>query len=187
MKSVGLLVGSQIAWIVRGPFGGRDAGPRRAVIDRHGVVRAQRGRVRLDHRVQLEPLADLGQDRHAELAAAVRDHEVDRLGRDLLGRADEVALVLAVLGIDDDHHPAVADRLDGIFNRGKTAGHADLFQLSNSCQLGQIACAAAELFGRVADSYYRGSGERSTNGHELRGAGGQTRDGQSHATEIGVL
>ena len=50
------------------PLGGRDAGPRRAMIDRHRVVRAQRGRVGFDHRMQPKPLADLGQNRHAELA-----------------------------------------------------------------------------------------------------------------------
>ena len=65
----------------------------------------KRGRVGLDHRGQLEPLADLGQDRHAELPAAVGDHEVDDFRRDLLGGADEVAFVFAVLGIDDDDDP----------------------------------------------------------------------------------
>ena len=119
MKSFGLLVGSQIAWIVLRPFGRRDAGSRRAMIDRHRVVRAQRGGVGLDHRMQAEPLADLGQDRHAELPAAVRDHEVDGFGGRLFGGADEVAFVFAVLGIDDDDDPAVADRLDGLFDSGK--------------------------------------------------------------------
>ena len=125
-KSAGSLCGSQIAWIVVGPLGGRDARARGAVIDRHGEVRAERGRVRFDHRRQLEPLADVGQDRHAELAAAVRDHEVDDLGRDLLGRADEIAFVLAVLGVDDDDDSAFADGVDGIFDRGVLAGQSDL-------------------------------------------------------------
>ena len=63
-----------------------------AMIDRHGEGGPQRGRVVLDDRRQVEPLGRLGQDGHAELPAAVGDHEVDDLGRDLLGRADEVAL-----------------------------------------------------------------------------------------------
>ena len=172
----------------RRAFGRGDAGPRRAMVDRHGVIGAQRRRVRLDHRVEREPLADLRQDRHAELPAAIGDHEIDRLGRGLFGGTDEVAFVLAVLGVDDDHHPAVADRVDGIFNRGKTAGHADLFQLAINRLLVNRpdASVGAELFGRVADSYYRGSGERSTNGHHS----GDPREGnrmkcRHAATEIG--
>ena len=98
----------------RGPLLGRDAGLRRAMIDRHREDGAQRGRVRFDHRRQLEPLADLGQDRHAELPAAVRDHEVDDLGRDLLGGADEIAFVFAVFGIDDDDHASAANGGDGV-------------------------------------------------------------------------
>ena len=119
VKSAGLLVGSQIARIVRARSAAVMPVRRRAVIDRHGVVGAQRGGVRLDHRRQLEPLAHVRQDRHAELPAAVGDHEVDRLGRHLLGGADEVALVLAVLGVDDDDHPALADGLDGFFDGGE--------------------------------------------------------------------
>ena len=42
-------------------------------------------------------------------AARVHGHEVDRLGRHEVGGEDEVALVLAVLGVDEDDHPAVAD------------------------------------------------------------------------------
>ena len=72
---------------------------------------------------QLEPLGDLGQDRHAELAAAVGDHEVDDLGRHLFGGADEIAFVLAVFGIDHDDHVAAGNRRDGGFDGGKLATH----------------------------------------------------------------
>ena len=40
-------------------------------------------------------------------AAAVAGHEVDDLGRDLLGGDGEVALVLAVLVVDDHDHAAL--------------------------------------------------------------------------------
>ena len=123
MKSVGLLVGSQIAWIVRARSAAVMPVRRRAVVDRHGVVRAQRGRVGLDHRRQLEPLAHVGQDRHAELPPAVRDHEVDDLRRHLLGGADEVAFVLAVFGVDDHDDAPAVDGVDGFFDRGKLRGH----------------------------------------------------------------
>ena len=91
-----------------GPLLGRDAGFRRAMIDRHGEAGAQRGGVRLDHRGQLEPFANLGQQRHAKLPAAVGDHEVDDFGRHLFGGADEIAFVFAVFGIDDDDDLAAA-------------------------------------------------------------------------------
>ena len=51
------------------------------------------------------------------------DHEVDDLGRHLLGRADEVAFVFAVLGVDDDDHSAAADGVDGFVDGGEL-GHA---------------------------------------------------------------
>ena len=88
------------------------------MIDRHGVVRPQRGGVLLDHGGKFEPLAHVGQDRHAKLAPAVGDHEIDGLGRDLLGRADEIAFVFAVFGIDDDNGFPGTDSSDGFFDRG---------------------------------------------------------------------
>ena len=67
--------------------------------------------------------------RDADDARAVAHHEGERLGRRRLGGADEVALVLAVLVVDDDDHLAAADRLDrlfcgdthaGLLNKGRT-------------------------------------------------------------------
>ena len=51
-------------------------------------------------------------ERQADEAAAVLGHEVDGLGRDLLGGHDEVALVLAILVVDEDDHLAGADVVD---------------------------------------------------------------------------
>ena len=64
-------------------------------------------------------MADLGQDRHAKLPAAVGDHEVDRFGGRLFGRTHEVAFVFTVLRIDNNNDPAGADRFNGLFNSGK--------------------------------------------------------------------
>ena len=47
----------------------------------------------------------LGQ-RQADEAAPVARHEVDRLGRDQIGGHHQVALVLAILVVDEDHHAA---------------------------------------------------------------------------------
>ena len=44
-------------------------------------------------------------------------------GVDLFGRADEIAFVFAVFGVDDDDHLAATNRVDGLFDGGKMAGH----------------------------------------------------------------
>ena len=56
--------------------------------------------------------------------AALARHEVDRLGRHLLGREHEVALVLAVLVVHDDDELARAEVLDGALDGGeRRVGH----------------------------------------------------------------
>ena len=59
-----------------------------------------------DHQRDAQLVEPLAGHRQADEAAAVAGHEVDRLGRHLLGRDREVALVLAVLVVDDDDHLA---------------------------------------------------------------------------------
>src|SRR4029079_2492442 len=49
----------------------------------------------------------------------MRRHEVDGLRRREPGRADQIALVLALGIIDDDDHLPVADVLDGLLDRGE--------------------------------------------------------------------
>ncbi len=109
----------------RRAFLGRDAGLVRAVVDRHGEGRSQRSGVGLDHHRQLQAFANVGEDRNANLPAAVGDHEVDRGGRRLLGGADEIPFILAIFGIDDDDDLAAGNRLDGRFDGGKLLGHGD--------------------------------------------------------------
>ena len=67
----------------------------------------------------------VGEDRHADLSAAVSDHEIHDVGRRLLGSADEVSLILTVLGIDHDHHLATANGGYGGIDRRKLFGHGD--------------------------------------------------------------
>ena len=55
-----------------------------------------------DHQRELQLVEPLALHRQADDAARVADHERHLLGRHLLGRDDEVALVLAVLVVDDD-------------------------------------------------------------------------------------
>ena len=51
-------------------------------------------------------------EREADQAARALRHEVDDLGRDQLGRADEIAFVLAIFVVGNNEHLTVADRLD---------------------------------------------------------------------------
>ena len=122
-RSLGLVAGSMIARIVRA----RSSALMPVWHERWstGTVNGVRNgaRVLLDHRVQIEPLRQVGHDRHAELAPPVRDHERDRLGRHPLGRRDEVALVLALIVVDDDHHAPLGHRLQRIFDFREFVGH----------------------------------------------------------------
>ena len=52
--------------------------------------------------MEVELVAALLGQGDADEAAALARHEVDRGGRDVLGREAEVALVLAILVVDDD-------------------------------------------------------------------------------------
>jgi hypothetical protein len=71
----------------------------------------------------LEPIGRLRQDGHAELPPPVGDHEIDYFRRDLLGGADEVPLILTVLGVHDDDHLAGGYGVNGRFNRRKLVWH----------------------------------------------------------------
>ncbi len=65
------------------------------------------------HHRQLEAFDLLLVEGHADEAPPVRGHEVDGLGRHELGGHGQVALVLAVLVVDEDDHLARADVRDG--------------------------------------------------------------------------
>ena len=91
----------------------RDAGgDALARLDRDGERGLVARAVRLAHQRQAELLDPLAGQRQADQAARVAGHEVDRVGRRELRRDDQVALVLAVLVIDQDEHAAVARLLD---------------------------------------------------------------------------
>jgi hypothetical protein len=54
--------------------------------------------------------------RHAKYATGVLEHEIDLLGGDFFGCYYEVALILAVLVVDNNHHFAFGEVGDGILN-----------------------------------------------------------------------
>src|SRR4029453_17296688 len=49
----------------------------------------------------------------------VADHERQRVGRRLLRRDDQIALVLAIGVVDDDDRLASGDRIDRVLDRGE--------------------------------------------------------------------
>ena len=61
------------------------------------------------HALDAELLESLRRGGNADEAAAEPGHEVDRLGRRLLGGHNQVALVFAIGVIDDDNHFAARD------------------------------------------------------------------------------
>src|ERR1019366_1721124 len=95
-------------------IGSRDARRNASTgIDRNRERRPLRLLAPRDHRGQLKRIAPAARKRDAQDAAGVAQEEGDRLGRDLLGGEDKVALVLAVRVVDDDYGAPAGDRFDG--------------------------------------------------------------------------
>ncbi len=89
-----------------------------------GVARAVGAR----HQLKMQLLGPLRREREADEPAAVLGHEVDGVGRGHLRRDDEVALVLPLLGIDQDEHVPVARVLDHLLDGGERGMVAGLAQ-----------------------------------------------------------
>ena len=104
------------------PVGGRDAGGDAGRgFDRDRERGAMDRAVARRHRRQLQSLAALAGQRQADQATAEAGHEVDRLGRDMVGRQHQVALVLTVFLVDQHHHATGRQLGDQLRNRGN--GH----------------------------------------------------------------
>ena len=113
VRSSGRVAGSTRVRIVDRAIVGRGAGGDAAPGVHRGRERgAERRRVVAHHHRDLELVEPLAEQRHADQAPAVLGHEVHRLRGRALGGHDEVALVLAILVVDHDEHPARADLLD---------------------------------------------------------------------------
>src|SRR5580704_11134595 len=101
----------------------------RADAGRHAIARGgvNRRRERRAHGLGIhfglwrksQVLDALWRQRQANQTAGVEQQEIDHLRRDLFGRADEIALVLAILVIGDQHELAGANVRDRLLDRCK--------------------------------------------------------------------
>ena len=112
-----------------GPLLGRDAGREavaRVPVDGDGERRAAHGGVDRGLIVELQPVAVALGQRDAEVAHGVLEHEGDGFGRDELRRHDQIALVLAVLIVGEDHHLPIAQVLENLGDWRERLGNIGL-------------------------------------------------------------
>ena len=103
-----------------GAVGGGDAGGDAfASFDGLSERRAEARGVLLRHRKEAEVVCALFCERQADKTATVAGHEVDGLGRDVLGSKGQVAFVFAVFIVDHDDHAAGADVGNGAGDVGE--------------------------------------------------------------------
>ena len=87
-----------------GALFGRDAGGEAvAHVDRHGERGAERRVVGRHHRIETQPARLVGRQRRAHDAGRIADDERHLLGRAQRSRDEQVAFVLAVVVVGDDH------------------------------------------------------------------------------------
>ena len=97
----------------------RDAGgDSLGCLDRHRERRRMFGAVAHGHRLQAQQFAALARQRQADQAAAEAGHEIDGLRRDMLGRKDQIALVLPIFFVHQDHHAAGSHLGHDVFDGG---------------------------------------------------------------------
>ena len=97
-----------------------------ARLDRDRERRLERRFVLRRHQLQAQLLAALGRQRQADQPATLLRHEVDRLRRRELRRERQIALVLAVLVVAHDDHPALPDLLERLLDRREGGGRSGL-------------------------------------------------------------
>ena len=120
-RSVGRVAGIDQRAHGSGTVVRRDTGRRAvAVVDRHGERGALRFGVRHHHERQVELVGALGLEGYAEDPRRVLEEKGHALGRDVFGGHDEVAFVLTVFVVNNDHHAAVTQLRNRFFDCGET-------------------------------------------------------------------
>ena len=105
--------------ILRGNTGGGSM----LVVDRYGERGAMRRVVVGDHRREPQPVRGRGGQRRAHDAAGVTDDECHLLRRRMHGGEHQVALVLAIVVVGDDHDLAAAEGFDSLCDALLGVGH----------------------------------------------------------------
>src|SRR5690554_3297315 len=104
-------------------------------------------------------------------------HEVDMLGLDLLCGHDDIALILAILIIHENHHLALANILDQRFNRGQAPGgrvHAGISKMNFQLWANRHTILPYFDFAPMEwASGYLGAASGASNEHPWRGFGRQ--------------
>ena len=97
----------------------RDTGRRIVRVDADRKRRLVIVRVVLHHLPNRKFVQTAADDRRADQPARVRRHEIHMFRREFFRSDNDIALVLAILIVHDDEHPAVFNVLDCLFNRCK--------------------------------------------------------------------
>src|SRR4029453_18934504 len=84
----------------------------------------------------------------------VADHERQRVGRRLLRRDDQVALVLAIGVVDDDDRLASGDRIDRVLDRGERHRQFPSREVGTSRRSTYLAIRSASRFTAAPCSLY---------------------------------
>ena len=141
--------------MVRARSAARNAGGNAlARLDRDGEGGFVAAAVVARHRLQPELVGALLGQRQADQSAAVARHEIDRVGSRHLRGDDEVALILAVVVVDEDEHAAVARLVDDRLGADQHVGGAALDQFFEPFSVSAVG------FQSVAPSLRKGLGWR---------------------------
>jgi hypothetical protein len=93
-------------------------------IDGHGESRTEGGGIL--HRLlrEMEFFDSLGRQGETDQPTGVSGHEIDGLGRHVLGGNDKIAFILAIFIIDEDDKFSILNVSNGVFDAVKRSAHS---------------------------------------------------------------
>jgi len=99
----------------RAVMGGNTGGDAFLGFNRHGERGFMARQVVRRHQIKAQIIKTIRRHRQANQALAVRGHEVDRIGRRHLAGDDQVTLILTILVVHQNEHPAITGLFDDFF------------------------------------------------------------------------